>query len=92
MTPERQAIIDAIKQGFTTPREIGKNLGKKAQQISKLLYKMRKQGLVERHPGGRYTVDISLSIGDKCRLLGRQKGDKSTISGRDISEPVQNLR
>ena len=56
MSPERQAIIDAIHQGNCTPKEIGDYVGKLPQTISKLLYLMAKQGVVQKSGYGNYSV------------------------------------
>jgi len=56
MSPERQAIIEAIHQGNCTPKEIGDYVGKLPQTISKLLYLMAKQGVVQKSGYGNYSV------------------------------------
>ena len=57
MSPERLEILKAIQNGLHTPREIGERLNKKAQTISKLLYLMNKEGLVQRKDYGEYHTD-----------------------------------
>ena len=56
MSPERQAIIEAIHQGNCTPKAIGNCVGKLPQTISKLLYLMAKQGVVQKSGYGNYSV------------------------------------
>ena len=56
MTPERKAIIDAIQQGYQTPKSIGEHLGKPPHTISKLLYVMSKKGLLKKVGYARYIV------------------------------------
>lgn len=56
MSPERQAIIEAINYGYCTPKAISKYVGKPPQTVSKLLYVMCNQGLLQKARYGVYNL------------------------------------
>lgn len=59
MSPERQAIIKAISCGYCTPKAISKYIGRPPQTISKLLYVMSNQGLLQKARYGIYRLKDS---------------------------------
>jgi len=99
MSPERQAIIEAIHQGNCTPKAIGDYVGKLPQTISKLLYLMAKQGAVQKSGYGNYSVvegstksidSIESSIAQA--LLTKVESIENRLSSLEVgqgrSEPV----
>jgi len=63
---ERQQVIDAMNDGYCHAKEIADILGKKSNAVSNLLYKMLKDGLVEKKGYGKY----QLTLGAKCGVSG----------------------
>ena len=59
MSPQRQAIVHAIRSGHCTPKSIGHFVGKPHKTISKLLYLMEKDGVIGKVGYGKYQVENS---------------------------------
>jgi len=87
MSPERQAVLNAIAEGHTSVAAIAKAVNKPNQTISKLLYKLKKLGIVTVDSNGdistKQATNVDISAVNQVMPLSTNVanlGDISTVT------------
>lgn len=95
MSPQRQAIVHAIRSGHCTPKSIGNFVGKHHKTISKLLYLMEKDEIIGKVGYGKYhVIDSSIELQKPLKLGITQSLDNnidSSITAPRIESIEQRL-
>jgi DNA-binding transcriptional ArsR family regulator len=81
ISDERQEILELMRDGYGSAKEIAEVLGKSPQAISRLLYKMVKLGLVEKAGYGKYKLS---STSDTSGISGTTDTSDTTALKPDI--------
>jgi chromosome segregation ATPase len=86
MSPQRQVIVHAIRNGHCTPKSIGHFVGKPHKTISKLLYLMEKDGVIGKVGYGKYQViDSSIELKKPLNIGITQSLDNKIDSSITVS-------